>query len=588
MKRNILSQLLVMAAFASAATAQAQVGIGTNSPSASAQLEVSSASKGFLPPRMALTATNVAGPVTSPATGLLVYNTATAGTSPNNVTPGYYYYDGAKWQRIITQQPDATVSFNTSNPNSGSPTFTPSNPASTDYIYVSSVDNSQWTYNGTTYVTYTPPASTPWMLSGGTSDAGSNKAGAIYRSGNVGIGTGTTAPAERLQIGTGFAFHDGGDKVLGLGVNPSTFNSLLTSQWPAEIRLDPSTGNLSFGTTSNGSAPALGAAATLTRRLTIARAGNVGIGTTSPSASALLDLTSTTLGFLPPSMTSTQRNAITSPAAGLVVYNNTDHRLDVRQNSTWRSMATLDGTETLTNKTISGSSNTINNVSLTSGVTGTLAVANGGTGVTTSTGSGNAVLATSPTLVTPIISTTTNFSTAGAIRYNTADGGNLEYHNGTEWKPLAATKKVAVYTEVHTNANNTGWYAGGSAFNDFGTTTADNVVAVYGSSYGFFNGTGTGSSSDKWVAPFTGKFRVTTNVYFNHNASYANPRVYAYLNNTTICNITSVNTGGQDLATCTSAIISMNQGDYINWKVEYNSQIWRGLYHTFFRVESVE
>jgi len=42
---------------------------------------------------------------------------------------------------------------------------------------------------------------------------------------------------------------------------------------------------------------------------------------------------------------------------------------------------------------------------LTSGVTGTLPVANGGTGVTSSTGSGNTVLSTSPTLVTPVLGT---------------------------------------------------------------------------------------------------------------------------------------------------------------------------------------
>jgi hypothetical protein len=50
---------------------------------------------------------------------------------------------------------------------------------------------------------------------------------------------------------------------------------------------------------------------------------------------------------------------------------------------------------------------------LTSGVAGTLPVANGGTGVTTSTGSGNVVLSTSPTLVTPALGTPTsgNFST---------------------------------------------------------------------------------------------------------------------------------------------------------------------------------
>jgi len=45
--------------------------------------------------------------------------------------------------------------------------------------------------------------------------------------------------------------------------------------------------------------------------------------------------------------------------------------------------ASLAGTETLTNKTINASNNTITNVSLTSGVTGTLPLANGGTGTTT-------------------------------------------------------------------------------------------------------------------------------------------------------------------------------------------------------------
>lgn len=47
---------------------------------------------------------------------------------------------------------------------------------------------------------------------------------------------------------------------------------------------------------------------------------------------------------------------------------------------------TLNGIQTLTNKTISGSNNTITNVSLTASVTGTLPVANGGSGATTLTG----------------------------------------------------------------------------------------------------------------------------------------------------------------------------------------------------------
>ncbi|MFN4893654.1 MAG: tail fiber domain-containing protein [Bacteroidota bacterium] len=80
---------------------QAQVGIGTNSPNASAQLEISSSTKGFLPPRVALNNTIDNTPIINPAVGLLIYNTSTAGSSPYNVSPGYYYYSGSGWSRLI-------------------------------------------------------------------------------------------------------------------------------------------------------------------------------------------------------------------------------------------------------------------------------------------------------------------------------------------------------------------------------------------------------------------------------------------------------------------------------------------------------
>ena len=64
----------------------------------------------------------------------------------------------------------------------------------------------------------------------------------------------------------------------------------------------------------------------------------VGIGTTSPNASAKLDITSTTQGFLPPRMTATQRDAISSPAAGLTIWNATDVELQVYNGSLWVNM----------------------------------------------------------------------------------------------------------------------------------------------------------------------------------------------------------------------------------------------------------
>jgi len=48
----------------------------------------------------------------------------------------------------------------------------------------------------------------------------------------------------------------------------------------------------------------------------------VGIGTTNPDASSILDLTSISQGLLAPRMTTIQRDAIISPATGLLIYNN--------------------------------------------------------------------------------------------------------------------------------------------------------------------------------------------------------------------------------------------------------------------------
>ena len=65
----------------------------------------------------------------------------------------------------------------------------------------------------------------------------------------------------------------------------------------------------------------------------------VAIGTTSaPVASAALEVVSTTKGFLPPRMTTTQKNAIATPAAGLVVYDNTTNKLQCYNGSTWNDL----------------------------------------------------------------------------------------------------------------------------------------------------------------------------------------------------------------------------------------------------------
>lgn len=63
----------------------------------------------------------------------------------------------------------------------------------------------------------------------------------------------------------------------------------------------------------------------------------IGIGTVTPDASSILDLTSTLRGFLPPRMTNTQRDAISSPVAALLLWSTTDNKYNYYNGSAWRS-----------------------------------------------------------------------------------------------------------------------------------------------------------------------------------------------------------------------------------------------------------
>ncbi len=126
-------------------TVKAQVGIGTTTPSSSAQLDVTSSTKGVLLSRVALTSLTSASPLTSPTTSMLVYNTATAGSYPNNVTPGYYYWNGTAWVRFEDQTTSPGVmewNWTLGNPTSLSPAATFVGNASNTTGYVQLTPNS--------------------------------------------------------------------------------------------------------------------------------------------------------------------------------------------------------------------------------------------------------------------------------------------------------------------------------------------------------------------------------------------------------------------------------------------------------------
>lgn len=99
--KTILPVLFIII-FSQSAKVFAQVKIGNNPTTinSDAVLETESTNKGLLLPRIALTGTNAAAPLSAHTAGMAVYNTATAGTSPNNVTPGIYYNNGSRWIKL--------------------------------------------------------------------------------------------------------------------------------------------------------------------------------------------------------------------------------------------------------------------------------------------------------------------------------------------------------------------------------------------------------------------------------------------------------------------------------------------------------
>jgi hypothetical protein len=72
-----------------------------------------------------------------------------------------------------------------------------------------------------------------------------------------------------------------------------------------------------------------------TERMRIGTTGNILINTTTDVASSKLTIQSTTQGFLPPRMTTTQKNAIASPAEGLQVWDTTLKLMSVYNGTTW-------------------------------------------------------------------------------------------------------------------------------------------------------------------------------------------------------------------------------------------------------------
>jgi hypothetical protein len=74
-----------------------------------------------------------------------------------------------------------------------------------------------------------------------------------------------------------------------------------------------------------------------TPKMTVTTGGNVGIGTTSPDAAAILDVQSTTKGIRFPNMTTTQKNAMAN-VAGMQVFDTTLSKMCFNTGSAWETI----------------------------------------------------------------------------------------------------------------------------------------------------------------------------------------------------------------------------------------------------------
>jgi len=148
-----------------------------------------------------------------------------------------------------------------------------------------------------------------------------NNGNVLVASGGGKLGVGTVSPTQKLDVrGSGNVFQNisstSGDNV------GQVFQEGLGSIF----YLTP-TNTFRFDT--NGS-----------EKMRITDSGSLSIGTTTPDASALLHIASNTKGVLITRGTTTEINAISSPANGLMVYNTTLNKLCVYENGTWKQVTT--------------------------------------------------------------------------------------------------------------------------------------------------------------------------------------------------------------------------------------------------------
>ena len=165
----------------------------------------------------------------------------------------------------------------------------------------------------------------------------------IYNQNSVNIGIGIDTPLYQLHLVSNNSA-DGGwidglmieNKNANVGEAALSFrntNIPSTRQWNIGLNQNPSLA-FNYGGGFAGSST----------KMVIDTFGKIGIGTITPDATALMDMTSTNKGLLLPRMTSAQRKAISNPAPGLLVFDADKQLLYMHNGDQWIPFAISDNT----------------------------------------------------------------------------------------------------------------------------------------------------------------------------------------------------------------------------------------------------
>jgi hypothetical protein len=262
--------------------------VGTGTANASALLEVNSTTQGLGLPSMTTTQQNAIG---TPRAGLAVYNSTLAAPT---------YYNGTAW----TTFGGASGWGLTGNAGTSAATNFIGTTDDIDLMFRrNNISSGRISTNNTAF---------------------GNGAGAALTSGanNSLFGAGAGGKLTNPSQNTYFGFNAGSEVVSGFNniyigsqagasAGHTSGNKNLVISHQGMVATNNGANQLNIGNVLWG----VDCSATGTTA-----AGRLGVGTNAPNASALLDLTSTTQGFLPPRMTATQAAAIAAPAEGLMVY----------------------------------------------------------------------------------------------------------------------------------------------------------------------------------------------------------------------------------------------------------------------------